>query len=438
MRLLIFTLAFCLFGNSLFAQQTTALQRQPNYPHVNKILQSVNQDLKAPQSSSLLLRLDSTILFSNYIANDSDRIEFAVFTYPFTGATSREVYQVGPNNTTTKTRRNISVRDNLDRSISVKDSSFANGVGSLIYQYNFYWRGNSVQQFDSIILEFQGDKAVLKEFLYNNNGDELGHREYNYNSDGDLLYVYEINNTYGPDGRITLEEAYSGPNFSMVIPVSKAIYTYSGDTTKYASQIYDFDQMTWLTNSEDYLLYWQNNPDLLWKTFSYQMDENTQQNRLVYSALSTYDQDNREISNLVYTRYDPSEPPNSYRWDYTYVQDLDYDIIYLYDIDVQSGAATIRDKYFNRYTEISNTQTPQLLPEAVKLTPNPAQDQLRVDAGESDIMAIQIFDAAGRLLRDQTFGQPVVILNTADLPRSVATLRIVTNKGVIAKVVTFN
>jgi hypothetical protein len=434
MKQLIFFAAFCLLGNLVFSQQPYAAALE-KYPEIARAAQAAEEIQKqVAELDNANLRLDSTVDYSGYFGGDSIKTGYSLYSYPSAGTTVFDKYNVDAiTQAAVLNSRNVFAYDAFGRQTLLESYTFNSGSPMLAFQIRNFWKSNSLRELDSIKMLNPGGTSIFKEFIYNANQDVVRQRQYDFNTLGVFLYVNEYNNTYQADGRIILAEISSGSSLANLTPGGKSSYTYSGDSTKVSD--HSISILPEWVRAIRYYIHVPGQPSLELNTFQYERNVSNQPFFLKSSALRDYDTENRVVTILSYYRFFLTDPPVSYLQRIAHLQGSTVDFSSSYSVDIPTGATTLQSRRFYHYTDVSATRSPLLSPDAVKVMPNPAHDVVRLDAGQRDILAVEVLDATGRLIRSTSFAQPVATLETAGLPRGMVTLRVVTQEGVVAKVV---
>jgi hypothetical protein len=433
LKQLILLAAFCLLGNLVFSQQPYAAALE-KYPKIARAADAAEESRKqVAERDNANLRLDSTTDYSAYFAGDSSRTGYSLYAYPSAGTTVTDFYyrdfltQAFQLNS-----RRINTFDALERLTLLEQYTFNNGTPALSFQVLIFWRGNSLRELDSVkVFSVSSGTSIIKDHVYNANHDELRRREYYLDASGGVTGVSEFNNTYQADGRLERSETRYGSSIANLLPTNQGLFTYNADSTKQVSEY--FDGLEWTTFEITYSIHLPNEPDLMQKRFSYLRDDASQSFYLVSSVLSEFDAEKRIVARLFFNQSSLTAIPTLSLQRYAYRQENDYDFTTYHSVDIPTGDATLLARTVYHYTDVSATRSPLLSPDAVKVMPNPAHDVVRLDAGERDILTVEMLDAAGRLVRSASFAQPVATLETAGLPRGMVTLRVVTRDGVVAK-----
>lgn len=424
--------------NALFAQKHPYVKALQHHPEAaafveNELLQQKIMDRSGTN------RLDSSTFFINYVGLDSLRTGYSLYSYPDAYTILRTNYSF--NNTTgvwEANSFNTTQYDALNRTILLEQAYLNNGVITIGFQVKIFPRGNSLTQLDSVTVRYNSGFDVNKDYTYNAADDIVLYRNFAGDVSGNILNVSEYNSSFHANGNLDRVEISQGPTLQALALVQRDIYTYNGNDFTFLTENYNTSLSAWLLTGKTEVIAGPTEQKEIQRS-NYSYDITLDSFLLNYQTTYEYDAQQRRTSATHY--FDPHGGPgvfpNISRTYYNYLQGEDLHHATTVNIDFLTGNETVNSKEYYFYKIVSSTGQPLLNADAVKISPNPATDYLRIDAGENEILAVDIFDQSGRLVWSQSVDHQPVILRNIPL-HGLYTLRVTTQNGVASRQVLFS
>ena len=387
------------------------------------------------------LRLDSVVSFKNYLGLDS--LKFQVAAREHLGDTTVNITFHNLNETSGVWENGVRYVLGFDASGRNNHYEFLEPIAGgyqLQFQQDIYFRFTEGDKKDSTYIYYRDpnngiffNESRYVNYNYNLNDQETLFDQYSYSSSGTPTVIRRTQSTYDVQNRLDSIKYYFGLDTSFMQLFTVRSYNYAGDDTiiytetKFTSSWTPSQRVTIVNNDMGDPL-----------SVQYENYNAASQEWIIYQRVfRSYDILNR-LTGLTITNYDANGFGFSTFTEYGYINDTQTAYAFVFDIDPFFGDSVLRQKDYFYYSEVSGTNGPQPEIVNVAISPNPATDMFRIDAGKSLIERVEIYNLSGQLIQSSaTAGNTVFTFNRGALVSGTYLVKVITNKGTAAREVIF-
>ncbi len=414
------------FAQAQHSLAPSATQHRNTFPEkVERLLNKAGFDAQIQPGNQPMqprftaLQLDSTKTFYGYDLNqpgDSTPLLRTVYTYPEANIkveinSQLEMDEWAPLN------RITSVYDNQDRLVEVIAQAYDPFEGAFVQDSKIetFYHGNSATLLDSFAVSQWSPDLMdwvvqLTSWNVYDNADKLLE---SYSSLGFLgepvlfkdTYFYDAN---GDNHLIESTAIFEGEE----LPSGRTENTYTNHLLT-AAVVYSSDGFNFFPDSRETFLYAPFGQLARHSIMEWNVEiENWQ---LALTTDYQYDEEQR-ISEKFITFYENGAAADAERPTYEYVegQNLALETLYLYDAASETWSLDSKKYYYyDGLTATPNEPSPVL---ALPLAPNPTTGMVKV--GIEQTLAVQLFDATGRMITAQLL-QPGQMMDISSLPAGI-------------------
>jgi len=414
------------FAQAQYSLAPSATQHRNTFPEkVERLLNKAGFDAQIQPGNQPMqprftaLQLDSTKTFYGYDLNqpgDSTPLLRTVYTYPEANIkveinSQLEMDEWAPLN------RITSVYDNQDRLVEVIAQAYDPFEGAFVQDSKIetFYHGNSATLLDSFAVSQWSPDLMdwvvqLTSWNVYDNADKLLE---SYSSLGFLgepvlfkdTYFYDAN---GDNHLIESTAIFEGEE----LPSGRTENTYTNHLLT-AAVVYSSDGFNFFPDSRETFLYAPFGQLARHSIMEWNVEiENWQ---LALTTDYQYDEEQR-ISEKFITFYENGAAADAERPTYEYVegQNLALETLYLYDAASETWSLDSKKYYYyDGLTATPNEPSPVL---ALPLAPNPTTGMVKV--GIEQTLAVQLFDATGRMITAQLL-QPGQMMDISSLPAGI-------------------
>jgi|APTNR8051073442_1049403.scaffolds.fasta_scaffold00234_41 hypothetical protein len=401
-------------------------QHRNDFPEkVARLLNKAGFDTQIPAGNQQLqprftaLQLDSTKTFYGYDLNqpgDSTPLARTVYNYPESNVKVETNSQWELEEWLTLNRI-TSIYDEQNRLVEVFAQAYDPDSDSFIpdSKLETFYRGNSAELIDSFaVSQWSPDLMdwVVQIATWNVFDDEDQLLE-SYSTIGFLgepilfkdTYLYDIN---GDNHLIESTAIFEGQELS----TGRTENTYTNHLLT-AAVVYTSDGFNFFPDSRETFLYAPFGLLARHSRMTWSVEIETWQ--LAQTIDYQYDEEQR-ISEKFITFYENGAPADAERPSYEYVEgeNLALETLYLYDADSETWSLDRKTYYY--YDGLTATPNEPVQVLALPLAPNPTTGWVKI--GMEEILAVQLFDATGRMITAQLL-QPGQMLDLSSLPAGI-------------------
>lgn len=397
---------------------------------------------KAQSRNNEELRLDSVVSFKNYLGLDSLRFQTSIRTYQ--GDTTTITFS-NLNDFSGEWQNGVRYRvsfDMADRNDFFDYSSPVNGDYQVQARQKTFYRFAEGEEKDSILNYFRDQNSGLlykdsrlSNYIYNAINQETQYDQFNYSVAGEQINIARYRSVYDIENRLDSFYYMAGLDISSLQTFKVLSYTHSNDTTVYVSWEKQ-PNGTWIPNERFTTV--SNHLGSIVFIHSETFETATQLWKTNYKTERIYDLLNRLII-LKSTTYGITGVENTVITNYGYINENQTKHAFIYDVDNTSGNLILRYKDYYYYTEISGTDGKLPKVDNVTIFPNPANDMITVDAKNSGVSRVEIYNLSGQLILSQSSltGSPVINIRREGLSAGAYLVKVITNEGAAVREVVF-